>query len=319
MPYLRRYWSISPTLTTAPDALARVTLYFTASEYSNLFTGALGTPYQFASTNDLKVSKFPGGGGLAFSGPNNILNQNNISGGENVVTGGYAGSHPNWIAPVFSTFTGNGVDYEVSFTVDEFSTFYIHPTRFPYEVLPIELVSFTGTNVGDKNRLDWVTASEKNTLKFEVEKSLDGINWVYLGEKPAAGNSKQTLNYLLYDNTPIVGLNYYRLKIIDIDETYSYSNIVVIRLSQTNVNSIAGVFPNPSSGIFTALISSVSDVITSIKVYDVLGRIILNNSVNLIQGLNTININLKDLPAAAYIIEFTDVNGYSHKYKVVKQ
>ncbi|MBK6276307.1 MAG: hypothetical protein IPF58_17190 [Saprospirales bacterium] len=62
MPYLRRYWTIKPTTSLAPDALARVTLYFTVAEYNNLFNAALGTPYAFSSVADLKVSKFPGGG-----------------------------------------------------------------------------------------------------------------------------------------------------------------------------------------------------------------------------------------------------------------
>jgi hypothetical protein len=319
LPYLRRYWTIKPALATSPGALATVTLYFTASEYTNLFNAAISTPYQFASPFDLRVSKFPGGGGLAFSGPNNILNNYTTPGGEMIGAGGYGGTHPNWTSPVFSTFSGNGIDYEVSFTIDEFSTFYIHPTRFPYEVLPVELVSFTGSNVGDKNKLEWVTASEKNTQKFVVEKSVDGINWVYLGEKPAAGNSNQTLNYMLYDYTPVVGANYYRLKIVDRDQSFSYSNIVIIKLEQSAVNDIVGVFPNPSSGIFTAAISTASDVATALRVYDVLGKTVLVKEVNLTSGLNNVEINLKEFPSASYIVEFTDGQGYTHRYKVVKQ
>lgn len=256
---------------------------------------------------------------MSFSGPNNVLNQNNVPGGEMIGAGGYAGAHPNWTNPVFATYAGNGTDYEVSFTIDEFSTFYIHPVRFPYEVLPVELVSFTGTNVGDKNRLDWVTASEENTSKFIVEKSLDGVNWFYLGEKPAAGNSTQTLNYLLYDYTPVSGANYYRLKIVDNDASFKYSNIVIIRLETSGVNNIAGVFPNPSSGLYNVIISSTAEMSANLKVYDVLGRSVLNRPIDLVEGTNSINLNLKDLSNATYIIEYTDVNGVAHKYKVIKQ
>lgn len=129
MPYLRRYFSITPSLSNAASALARVTLYFTVSEFNNLVLASAGTPYSFGSASDLRVSKFPGGGGMAFSGPNNIFIQNNAPGGEMIGAGGYAGSHPNWTTPIFSNYAGNGVDYEVSFTIDEFSTFYI-PYRF---------------------------------------------------------------------------------------------------------------------------------------------------------------------------------------------
>lgn len=129
-------------------------MYFTVSEFNNLVLASAGTPYSFGSASDLRVSKFPGGGGMAFSGPNNILVQNNVPGGEMIGAGGYAGSHPNWTTPIFSNYAGNGVDYEVSFTIDEFSTFYIHPVRFNYEVLPVELVSLQELILAIKT--DWI-------------------------------------------------------------------------------------------------------------------------------------------------------------------
>jgi len=319
MPYLRRYWTIKPTLSSSPGSLAKVTLYFTAVEYANLFTAASGTPYAFSNVSDLKVSKFPGGGSGTFDGPDNILNQNNRPGGEDIVAGGYAGTHPNWTAPVFVTFAPNGVDYEVSFTIDEFSTFYIHPTRFPYEVLPVELISFTGSNVGSKNRLNWVTASEKNTDKFIVEKSIDGVNWFYVGEKPAAGNSTVQLTYELFDDYPVVGDNLYKLKTIDLDGSISYSQIVNIKLESSSINGIVGAYPNPTSGEFTLVIASSTDINTTIFIYDVLGQIVKDVKVNLNQGVNKPSINLSSLANASYIVLFKDSKGIEHKYKIIKE
>ena len=57
----------------------------------------------------------------------------------------------------------------------------------------------------------------------------------------------------------------------------------------------------------------------NLKVYDVLGRSVLNRPIDLVEGTNSINLNLKDLSNATYIIEYTDVNGVAHKYKVIKQ
>jgi hypothetical protein len=319
MPYLQRYWSIKPVLATAPDALAKVTLYFTAAEYNNLFIGALSSPYAFVNVGDLRVSKFPGGGGLSFDGPDNIIGQNNRPGGEDIVYQGFGGSHPNWTQPVFATFAGNGIDYEVSFTIDEFSTFYIHPVRYPYEVLPVELVSFTGTNIGAKNRLEWITASERNTEKFIVEKSIDGINWFYVGEKPAAGNSSSQLTYELFDDYPVVGNNYYRLKIIDLDATYKYSQIINIPIDASAVNGIVGAYPNPTNGEFTVVIASSVNQNTNILVYDVLGQIVRNVDVELTQGVNKTTINLSSLSNASYIVLFKDSKGNEHRYKVIKQ
>lgn len=314
-PYLKRYWSIKPEV-AGTGIFAKVTLYFIASEYSNLFSAAVGTPYQFASVNDLMVSKFPGGGGMAFDGPNNILSNNTTLNGENIVTNGYSNTHPNWVGAAFSSYNS---DYQVEFTIDQFSTFYVHPVRFPYEVLPVELVSFTGTNVGDKNRLDWVTASEINTQKFIVEKSLDAVNWFYLGEKPAAGNSSARLTYNLFDNTPVVGHNYYRLKIVDLDGSYKYSNIVDILTGNTAVNGIIGAYPNPTSKEFTVIVGSSTDYKSTVKIYDILGQVIKTTSVNISAGINMPSFDFSDLSAATYVISLTDATGKEERLKFVKQ
>jgi len=220
----------------------------------------------------------------------------------------------------FVNWSGNGTDYQAEFDCNTFSTFYIHPVRFPYEVLPVELISFTGSNVGDRNRLEWVTASEINTNRFIVEKSLDGINWFYLGEKPAAGNSTQRLTYELYDNHPIVGNNYYRLKSIDNDETFSYSRIVNIILNSVTTNpGIVGVYPNPTSSDITVLVASNINQNASIKIYDVLGKIVKTMNVTLMEGINNPTVNLSTLANAAYILMLTDEKGNQYKYKVIKQ
>jgi hypothetical protein len=96
--------------------------------------------------------------------------------------------------PVSSVSLSGGpngsTQYELS--IPSFSTFRWHTSGGIGEPLPVELTSFTGTNEGNKNRLDWVTASESNTSKFIVEKSLDLNTWSYLGEQTATGNSTVT-------------------------------------------------------------------------------------------------------------------------------
>lgn len=111
----------------------------------------------------------------------------------------------------------------------------------------------------------------------------------------------QTLNYELFDNTPVIGNNYYRLKIIDLDETFEYSNIVIIKLNAVSADGIAGVFPNPSSGTFTLLLSSVDNQQSTLKVYDVLGRILINRSIEVVAGTNTVDVNLHDFANATSI------------------
>lgn len=301
MPYLDRYWTIKPS---SPNLHALITLYFKAAEFNALKAGAVGSPYQFTNPSELRVSKWPGGGNGVFDGPDNIINQNNRAGGLMLPAGnGYFGGNATWTTPAFASY---GSDYEVSFIIDSFSTFYVHPTRFPYEVLPVELVSFTGANEGDKNRLDWVTASEKNTQKFVVEKSVDAMNWFYLGEKPAAGNSSSVLSYFLYDNTPVIGDNYYRLKIIDIDGTYKYSDIVKIRLRDLiSKDDIIAVYPNPTNSTLNVVLTSSADKNVNLDVLDVLGQNVKNIEYKINKGLNTIQLQVSDLAKATYILNAT--------------
>ncbi len=295
-PFLQRYWTIKPSANTN----SRVTLYFTAAEYNALKLKASSGAYAFSGVNDLRVTKFPGGGGAAFSPPH-------VPGGEMLV-------------PSIVNWSGNGTDYQASFDCNTFSTFYIHPVRFPYEVLPVELISFTGSNVGDKNRLEWITASEKNTNRFVVEKSLDAINWFYLGEKPAAGNSLERLTYELFDIYPLVGSNYYRLKSIDNDETFTYSKIINIILGSVNTSTgLIGIYPNPTSSEIKVLISSDVNQKATVKIYDVLGKVVKTTNLSLLEGLNNTIINLNTLANATYVIVLTDEKGNRYNYKIIKQ
>lgn len=83
--------------------------------------------------------------------------------------------------------------------------------------LPVELMYFEGSKLSTANYLEWATASEHNTIYFDVEKSEDGFNWRSIGNIPSAGNSTQELHYELYDNGVEPVINYYRLKQFDID------------------------------------------------------------------------------------------------------
>jgi hypothetical protein len=318
MPYLRRYWSINP----GTDNLhARVTLFFNNAELDDLVSGATGSAYAFAKANyasALKVSKFPGGGALTFTGPDNIYTNNSTAGGESVVTGGFANSHPTWTGAVFGPSIYGGGNYQVSFIVDEFSTFYINPVRFPYEVLPVELISFTGWNQGAVNRLQWVTAAELNTSKFVIEKSVDQGVWSVIGEKTAAGNSSQRLTYDFTDNSPIVGNNYYRLKVVDLDNTFSYSNTINIPVGEAVVNNFTRVYPNPTSGLLNVEIQSTDIYDTKIVAYDVIGKKVLDQSSSLNKGLNTLQLDFSKLANGSYILQFSDITGKVHTTKFVK-
>jgi hypothetical protein len=111
--------------------------------------------------------------------------------------------------------------------------------------LPVKLISFAAAVKEQTTVLTWATVEETNSDRFEVEKSSDSKNWIKVGTKSSAGESKGNLNYSFVDQTPAAGINYYRLKMIDKDATFAYSSIVHVNF----VGELAYVYPNPTSGL----------------------------------------------------------------------
>ncbi len=112
-------------------------------------------------------------------------------------------------------------------------------------VLPVELTSFAAEARSNSVDLQWITASEHDNDRFEVERSTDGASFTAIGVVPGAGNSNQTTKYGYTDASPLEGLSYYRLRQVDIDGVYSFSNVesVVFRRNGTGLL----VFPNPGN------------------------------------------------------------------------
>jgi len=94
--------------------------------------------------------------------------------------------------------------------------------------LPIELISFYGRKYNNANYLTWEVASELNNDRFEIERSLDGLNWTYVSMVTGAGTSSQQRTYAMLDNRYDNLINYYRLAQYDFDGTVTYSKMISI-------------------------------------------------------------------------------------------
>lgn len=117
--------------------------------------------------------------------------------------------------------------------------------------LPIELLSFKGQHTERGNLLTWTTASETQNKGFDIETSKDGIRFDKIGFVDGNGTRSQVQNYRFEDSSPLESAGkvvYYRLKQLDFDGNFDYSNIISI---YTNSKNLAGVFPNRGRGIFT--------------------------------------------------------------------
>ncbi|HZG01016.1 MAG TPA: T9SS type A sorting domain-containing protein, partial [Chitinophagales bacterium] len=184
-------------------------------------------------------------------------------------------------------------------------------------VLPVELVSFTGHNEGATNELEWVTASEQNSKAFVLERSTDATTFEALYTTSAAGNSTVTLTYRYTDHQPFAGVNYYRLKAVDLDETFSYSNVIAI--TRPWIGNDGFVFPNPASDILHLQTNAAAAHVTRVEIVDLLGRVLMTDEVPMAKGLNTALFSTQRLAQGVYILRVTgETNAPAREYKFVK-
>jgi hypothetical protein len=115
--------------------------------------------------------------------------------------------------------------------------------------LPLDLISFTAEAEEDVVVLNWTTQNEVATSHFEIERSIAGATFENIGRVAAAGTSAPDaqLNYEFRDPTAPAGSILYRLKMIDLDLSFTYSPIKQVRVDVA-ANVSVGVFPNPSNG-----------------------------------------------------------------------
>jgi hypothetical protein len=136
---------------------------------------------------------------------------------------------------------------------------------------PVELINFKAINLGRGVSLQWESASESNNLGFEVQRGSDQINFFKIGFVKGKGTGTSQSSYQFIDKNLTVGTYYYRLKQIDYDGSFSYSNVVEIRIVPPKSNRLYPNYPNPFNPEtkITYELAETGWVILSI--YDVLG------------------------------------------------
>lgn len=146
----------------------------------------------------------------------------------------------------------------------------------PQALLPVELINFNATYEYNFIHLTWSTASEHQNKYFEVEHSTDAINWKSFSIIPSKannGDSKSILNYDTYHIQPENGINYYRLKQIDKNNTFEYSGIKTVNFEKQDREP--KVFPNPATNEFNILFGDAE--LHNITIFNSYGQVILEN------------------------------------------
>jgi PKD repeat protein len=169
-------------------------------------------------------------------------------------------------------------------------------------LLPINLLSFEGQNSGQFNELYWQTELEINKDYFTVEKSQNGANWTYLGKVNSLGNTIQNTNYTLVDETPFE-TTYYRLKIVDLDGSFSYSNVIVVR-KMNHEDTKVRIYPNPTDDKINLQfpVGYWSENPLEIILYNTLGEIVLSKVVPISKQKNTFVLEMNKMVDGIYLL-----------------
>ncbi|MEZ4911427.1 MAG: T9SS type A sorting domain-containing protein [Saprospiraceae bacterium] len=180
------------------------------------------------------------------------------------------------------------------------------PSAFP---LPITIKTFTAVKDGERSaRLDWTSSSEINSDYIDIERSTDGSDWITLGQVKAAGNSSTEVAYQYFDrNIPINRTDnqifYYRLKLVDLDGKYTYSDLRGVNFEGTRSDGLA-LYPNPTAHLLNADLSglNLSDGDILLKIYDNLGKVVLDKP---ILGAGIEPLDVSHLTGGTYNVSVT--------------
>ncbi|MCX6190194.1 MAG: T9SS type A sorting domain-containing protein, partial [Bacteroidetes bacterium] len=235
----------------------------------------------------------------------------------NLVVAHYTGSA--WVSEGNAGTTVSGAAGTLtSNTISTWSPFtFGSPSGFA--PLPVKLISFTAKAIEKDAILNWSTATERNNDHFELERSNDGVIFTKIGEVNGAGNSTSIVKYAFTD-ARVADMSsqnvYYRLKQVDFDGSFEYSNLAIVTFAKQGVVSISNVQPNPFAGNLVVNYNLPDQGNVTIRIIDAQGRIVASNEVNANKGSNTAAFNTTDYAKGIYFISI-NYNGSSTNYKML--
>jgi alpha-tubulin suppressor-like RCC1 family protein len=301
-PYVQRHYGITPA-TNAATATGTIILYFTQAEFT-AFNAApnhgLNLPVDAADAANNKANL-------------RVIKRAGTSSNGSGLYSTYAGA-VTIIVPASVVWSALNNWWEITFDVTGFSGFFVNTS---ISVLPLQLLNVSARLVNNDALLNWKTANEQNTSRFEIERSIDITNFTKTGNVPAANTAGADYTFTDRNITALgASVVYYRLKMIDMDGSFTYS--VIIPLNIKSRSAAARMYPNPVHDVANVTISALKNESIRYSIIDPYGRVIFVNKMNVTTGNNTMNIDTRTLAAGAYTLRMrgTETN---KELKFVKQ
>ncbi|MEZ5036646.1 MAG: InlB B-repeat-containing protein [Chitinophagales bacterium] len=273
---LVEYWNINSSITPSANDDALVKLFW--RKHSKVSTSS-------TDWDNLRVVHFDG---TDWNTEDNSASSSNVSGAS--INWGYVIS-PNYIT-----------DYSP----------YTLGTISKANPLPIELKSFTAKCIeNEKAQLNWITASERNTANFVVEKSLDAITFYPIGTIQAAGNSISESHYQIIDELPN-DRAYYRLKEIDIDGKESIHPVIYTKCGKT-INGIQVYYAGNNQIHADIQTNKTEEYIFNL--YQTDGKLIFHDSKVILEGKRKVILSQNQLAKGIYLLQV--INGENMQTKKI--
>ncbi len=172
--------------------------------------------------------------------------------------------------------------------------------------LPVVMDGFTAElNSNHTITLDWNTQMEVNFSHFTIQRSADGSKWEDIATVAAKGNSAVQVNYTYTDEQPLTGSNYYRLALVNLDDTYTYSEVKVM---ETAATARVSFFPNPARDYVNVTIGGSTGSQVTILLTSISGRLMQEKTAVTGNGA-VVTFPVQDFASGMYILTVVNANG----------
>jgi hypothetical protein len=231
---------------------------------------------------------------------------------------------PHWNDSVWQNYgqdTSSGTPTEGSITVNNvsnFSPFTFGSTSSNNNPLPVELTSFTAEATEEQVLLEWRTTSETQNRHFVVQRRSDeSQEWKAIGTVPGNGTTLEPQAYQFIDRNPEARVHYYRLKQVDYDGAYEYSNVRAVELG-ANVGLEVRLGGNPVENRLNMALRVPEEERYQIRILNSKGQTTYQQSRTLTAGAHNLRIPVYQMAAGIYILRLEGHHQVVHDRVMVK-
>ncbi len=172
--------------------------------------------------------------------------------------------------------------------------------------VPVELTGFTGVVTGKTVHLNWTTATEKNNSGFEIQRKTDGRDWEVLGFAAGKGTTTEPSDYSYYDNLTSSGSFKYRLKQIDFDGSYEFSDEISVNGVLPAEYNLTQNYPNPFNPATSISFSLPKEQLVNITVYNSIGEKVITLTDRVMEeGSHIMTFDGRGLASGMYLLRMT--------------